>query len=78
MNNPVSYVYNEIHCKTRLEFRPFWVRESRPSENVLAKNCYVYRSTPLYRYKTLTTFQTDASRLENYCSPMIRERQFMA
>ena len=47
----MAQVYHEKYGNARLEFRRIWVTEPRHSENVLAKKCYLYRSTP---HKLLT------------------------
>ena len=51
MNNPMAWVYNEKYCNTRLKFRRRWVKESRHSENVSAKNCYLYSGTRRKSYR---------------------------
>ena len=67
MNNLQYY-----SCKTRLEFRLLRVWDSRHSENVSPKNCYLYRSMPLplsgttiFR-RTLYVVRTKHDRLKMY------------
>ena len=50
MHKAMTQVRKTPFFETRLAFQPFWVKEPRHSENILAEMCYLYGRTRLPRY----------------------------